>query len=71
MATNIQITKINAQRYHFDDKWITPRSDARRVRRKHRKMGKLRAPKKPPMHFSQRWAVTEIQRVWRGYLVRA
>ena len=71
MATNAQITKINAQNFHFDDKWVTPRSNIRRKRMQHRKVGKLRAPKKPPMHFSERWAAIEIQRVWRGHLARA
>jgi len=71
MATNARITKINAQNFHFDDKWVTPRSDARCKCRKQRKVGKLRAPKKPPMHFSQRWAAIVIQPVWRGHLARA
>ena len=43
MATNAQITKINAQNFHFDDKWVTPRSDIRRKRMQHRKVGKLRS----------------------------
>ena len=63
--------QTNTQHFQIDDKFVTPRSEARRKRRKYRQMGQLRAPKKPPMYFSRRWAVTEIQRMWRGYLVRA
>ena len=45
MATNIQITKINAQRYHFDDKLIkhkmTTRSHYTRMWRGHRHWKKM------------------------------
>jgi len=31
MATNARITKINAQNFHFDDKWVTPAAQGRKI----------------------------------------
>ena len=70
METNTRIANITSQALYLDDKWVTPRSKSRSKRRKLRRMGKLLAPKKPPMQFSRHWAATEIKRVWRGYISR-
>ena len=47
--TNIQITRIQNDRFEFDDKWVTPRSREREMQREKRMTVVPPAPKKMPI----------------------
>ena len=47
MSTNAQITQVSAQRFNFDESYVTPRSKQREERRLARQTVQVYAPKKP------------------------
>ena len=76
-----QIARIQLEEAHRDDSYprgvfVTPRSKEREARRRARELAQspelvdigARAAFQEPLMFSRRWAATEIQRVWRGFV---
>jgi len=47
MTSNAQITTVSAQRFNFDESFVTPRSKEREQRRLNRQVVQVYAPKKP------------------------
>ena len=47
MSTNAQITQVSAQRFNFDESYVTPRSKEREQRRLARQVVAVYAPVKP------------------------
>ena len=76
-----QIARIQQEEAHRDDGYplgvfVTPRSKEREERRRVRQLaqspptprGGARGSFQEPLMFSRRWAATEIQRMWRGFV---
>ena len=65
MSTNAQITQVSAQRFNFDESYVTPRSKKREQRRLARQVVAVYAPKKSAEAFdsgltweeAEAWAV--------------
>ena len=59
MSTNAQITQVSAQRFNFDENFVTPRSKEREERRAKRQVVAVFAPKKAELSQITRLQVEE------------